>query len=47
MRATLEKAGFAPAGESYEGLQGGRIGLLLNTYRDDGPGYSCLSEIDL
>lgn len=38
MRATLEKAGFAPAGETYEGLQGGRIGLLLNTFRDDRAG---------
>jgi RimJ/RimL family protein N-acetyltransferase len=38
MRATLQKAGFAPAGETYEGLQGGRIGVLLNTYRDDRAG---------
>ncbi|GAB4362033.1 MAG: hypothetical protein Kow0026_25540 [Oricola sp.] len=30
MRATLERAGFTPAGEPYEGLQGGLIGVLLN-----------------
>ncbi len=38
MRATLERAGFAPVGETYEGLQGGRIGLLVNAYRDDRAG---------
>lgn len=31
MRATLEKAGFKPAGVHYEGLQGGLIGVLINT----------------
>lgn len=35
MRATLEQAGFAPAGETYKGLQGGLIGVVLNAYRDD------------